>query len=139
MLFFAKTLRASMTLWRRNDVRKFDASAILFKENLCKKMDILMFMRRFRCSLSPSYTVTIPVTIHHDLSRFEPDGKIGVHRDASGWKKRKPSINTVSHDDPMVSAQFIYGSTTNHDGSATIHRGGATNAQDASTIRYDSS
>ena len=93
MLLFAKTLRASMTLWRRNDVRKFDASAILFKENLCKKMDILMFMRRFRCSLSSSYTVTIPATIHHDLSRFEPDGTIAelgcIGMRGDGKKKTK--------------------------------------------------
>ena len=39
--------------------------------------------------LSPSYTVTIQAPIHHDSSRFETDGKIGVHRDASGWKKKK--------------------------------------------------
>ena len=37
--------------------------------------------------LSPSYTVTIPAMIHRDSSRFEPDGKIEVHRDASKWKK----------------------------------------------------
>ena len=78
----------------------------------------------------------IPATIHHDSSRFEPDGKIGVHRDASGWKKRKSNINTVSHNASTVSARFIYGSTTTHDGSATIHHSGATNAQDASMIRY---
>ena len=35
-----------------------------------------------------------------------------------------------------MSAQFIYGSTTTHDGNATIHPGGATNAHDASTIQY---
>ena len=34
--------------------------------------------------LSPSYTVTIQAPIHHDSSRFETDGKIGVHRDESG-------------------------------------------------------
>ena len=34
--------------------------------------------------LSPGYTITIPTTNHHDSSRFEPDGKIGVHQDASG-------------------------------------------------------
>ena len=39
----AKTLRASMTLWRRNNVRKFDAGAILFREIQCKRMDKLMF------------------------------------------------------------------------------------------------
>ena len=90
---------------------------------------------------NPSYTVTIQAPIHHDSSRFETDGKIGVHRDASG-KKRNSSINTMSHDAPTVSARFIYGSTTTHDGSATIHHGGATNnshAHDASTIRYGAS
>ena len=29
-----------MTLWRRNNVRKFDADAILFWEIKCKKRDI---------------------------------------------------------------------------------------------------
>ena len=51
---------------------------------------------------------------------MEVDGKIGV----SGWKKRKPSINMVSHDAPI------------HLPSATLHHGGATNAHDAFTIRY---
>ena len=32
--------RVYMTLWRRNDVQKFDADAILFWEIKCKKMDI---------------------------------------------------------------------------------------------------
>ena len=32
--------RVYMTLWRRNDVLKFDAEAILFRETKCKKMDI---------------------------------------------------------------------------------------------------
>ena len=56
-----------------------------------------------------------------------------------GIEKRKNSINTVSRDDPTVSARFIYGSTTTHDGSATIHLGGAVNGHDASTIRYGAS
>ena len=30
----------------------------------------------------------------------------------------------VSHDAPTVSARFVYGSSTTHDGSATIHPGG---------------
>ena len=89
--------------------------------------------------LSPSYTVTIQAPIHHNSSRFKTDGKIGVHRDASGWKKRNSSINAMSHDAPTVSARFIYGSTTTYDGSATIQYGGATNAHDASTIRYGAS
>ena len=54
-------------------------------------------------------------------------------------EKRKSSINTVSHDAPTVSARFIYDSTTTHDGSATIHPGGATNSHDASMIRYGAS
>ena len=32
--------RVYMTLWRRNDVRRFDAVAILFREIKCKKMNI---------------------------------------------------------------------------------------------------
>ena len=31
--------RVYVTLWRRNDVRKFDADAILFREIKCKKRD----------------------------------------------------------------------------------------------------
>ena len=38
-----------------------------------------------------------------------------------------------------MSARLIYRSSTSHDGKATIHHGGATNAQDASTIRYGAS
>ena len=88
--------------------------------------------QNMKCSLSPSYTVTILAPIHHDSSRFFTDGKIGMRRDG---KKRNSSINTMSHDAPTVSARFSYRSTTTHDGSATIHHGGATNAHDASTIR----
>ena len=55
----------------------------------------------FTSDLSPSYTVTIQAPIHHDSSRFETDGKIGLHRDVSGWKKRNSSINTMSHDAPI--------------------------------------
>ena len=44
-----KMLYASMTLWRRNGVRKFDPVAILFGIIQCKKRDILMFKRRFEC------------------------------------------------------------------------------------------
>ena len=45
----------------------------------------------------------------------------------------------MSHDAPTVSARFIYGSTATQDGSAMIHHGGATNAHDASMIRYGAS
>ena len=41
------------------------------------------------------------------------------------------------HDAPKVSARYIYGATTLHDGSA--HHGGATNAHDASKICYSGS
>ena len=43
--------------------------------------------------LSPSYTVTIQAPIHHDSSRLETDGKIGLHRDASGWKKKEIPVS----------------------------------------------
>ena len=45
----------------------------------------------------------------------------------------------MSHDAPKASAQYIYGPTTLHDGSGMIHHGGATNAHDASKIRYSAS
>ena len=32
-----------MTLWRCYDIQKFNADAILFREIMSKKMDILMF------------------------------------------------------------------------------------------------
>ena len=32
--------RVYMTLWRRNDIRKFDVDVILFWEIKCKKRDI---------------------------------------------------------------------------------------------------
>ena len=51
-------------------------------------------------------------------------------------EKRKSSINTVCYDAPTVSARFIHGSITIYDDSATIHHGGATNAHNASKIRY---
>ena len=108
----------------------------VLKKKKKKKKTCLTFINE---TLSSSYTVTIQAPIHHDSSRFKTDGKIGVHRDASGWKKRNSSIITMSHDAPTVSARFIYGSTTTHDGSATIHHGGATNAHDASTIRHGAS
>ena len=75
----------------------------------------------------------------HDSSRFETDCKIGAHRDASGRKKRKSSLNTVSHDAPKVCARLIYESFTTPDASATIHHSGATNVYDSSTIRYGAS
>ena len=43
MLMFKKMLRASITLRHCYDVQKFDTDAILFREILYKKRDILMF------------------------------------------------------------------------------------------------
>ena len=45
----------------------------------------------------------------------------------------------MSHDAPKVSARYIYGPTTLYDGRAMIYHGGATNAHDASKIRYSAS
>ena len=39
MFLFAKTLRTVVTLWRRYDIWKYTADAILFREIQCKKMD----------------------------------------------------------------------------------------------------
>ena len=54
-----------MSLWRRNDVRKFDADAILFREIQCKKKDILMFKRRFQCGLGWNQVKYAGITITH--------------------------------------------------------------------------
>ena len=56
-----------------------------------------------------------------------------------GKKENRASIQCLDHDAPTVSARLIYGSSRSHDGSATIHHGGAKNAQDASRIRYGAS
>ena len=42
----------------------------------------------------------------------------------------------MSNNAPKVSARYIYGPTSLHDGRAMIHHGGATNAHDASKIRF---
>ena len=65
VVLLAKTSRTSMTLLRRNDVRKFDADAILFREMQCKKMDILMFKRRFQCGLVWILVKYARITITH--------------------------------------------------------------------------
>ena len=54
--------------------------------------------------LSPSYTVTIPAMNHRDLSRFEPDAKIGMRQDR---KKNQASVRCLTillrclHDSSM--------------------------------------
>ena len=53
--FFAETLRASITLRRRYNIRQFDADAILLREIQCKKSNISMFKRRFQCGFTFPY------------------------------------------------------------------------------------
>ena len=65
MFLFAKTLRTVKTLWRRNDVRKVTADAILFREIQCKKMDNLMFKQRFQCELGWNKVKYARITITH--------------------------------------------------------------------------
>ena len=97
-------------------------------------IDKHMYMSCIQVSFkSLSYTFTILATIHHDSSRFEQDDKIENHWDLN------PASIVVSHDAPKISARYIYGPTRLHDGSAMIHHGGATNAHDASKIRYSAS
>ena len=55
----------SMTLWRRYDVRKFDADTILFREILCKKRDILIFKQRFQSALGWNHVKYARITITH--------------------------------------------------------------------------
>ena len=69
-------------------------------------------------------------------SRFIP---IRARRQNRGSLGFKSSIIGVSHDAPKVSARYIYGPTTLHGCSAMIHHGRATNAHDASKIRYGAS
>ena len=97
-------------------------------------IDKHMYMSCIQVSFkSLSYTFMILATIDHDSSQFEQDGKIDVHWDCN------PASIVLSHDAPKVSARYIYGPTTLYDGSAMIHHGGATNAHDASKIRYSAS
>ena len=49
MLLLAKALHTSMMFWQDNEVQKFGADAILFREIKCKKMDIFMFKRCYQC------------------------------------------------------------------------------------------
>ena len=89
--------------------------------------------------LSPSYTVTIQAPIHHDSSRFETDGKIGMRRD--GKKEIPASIRCLtmllscqqdSSTDPLrlMTAALRF---------TTVELRMLTNAQDAATIRYGAS
>ena len=80
MFLFTKTLRTVMKLWRRYEVRKWTASAILFRDIQCKKMDSLTFQQRFGCELGwikvkyarikITYVCFIALTFAGSLGRF---------------------------------------------------------------------
>ena len=88
-----------------NELRKSDKMRGLpcILSIFCNEYDIFNNTRARARMLSP-ISVTIPATIHHDLSQMVNSGCVGM-------EKRKSSINTVSRDNPTVSARFIYGST----------------------------
>ena len=81
---------------------------------------------RFR----PRFTTTRP-----DLNQMVKSGCIGMEK-----KKIEHQYSvSITMLQRCLSARLIYRSSTSHDGSAMIHHGGATNAQDASTIRSSAS
>ena len=73
-------------------------------------------------------------TIHHDSSRFELDGKIGVHRDGKKKIQHQYCVSRCSYGVCTIHLRI-----TIHDGSATIHHSGAINAHNESKIRYGAS
>ena len=78
MLLFAKTLRTFMTLWRRNDILKFDADAILFREIQCNKRDILVQFRLKSgkiCNNMESIALTLAGS-HGRFMNTRPDGLV---------------------------------------------------------------
>ena len=50
---------------QHNDVRKFDADAILFRDIQHKKMDISMFKLHFQCGLGKNQVKYARITITH--------------------------------------------------------------------------
>ena len=87
--------------------------------------------------LSPSYTVTLPATIHPDLSQMVKSGCIGMHRDEQ--KENPASIRCLT-----MLPRCLHDSSTDPlrpltAAAATIRHGGTTNAHDSSTIRYGAS
>ena len=65
IFLFAKRLHTVMTLWRRYDVRKYTADAILFGEIQCEKIDNLMFQQRFQCAFGWNKVKYARITITH--------------------------------------------------------------------------
>ena len=89
-----------------------------------------VYRRLSKASVIHSRFWPLFTTIHPDWSKTV---KIEVHWDCN------PASIVVSHDAPKVSARYIYSPSMLHDGSTMIHHGGATNAHDASKIRYSAS
>ena len=89
--------------------------------------------------LSLSQTFTILATIHHDSSRFELDGKFGVHR--VGKKENPASILCLTmllrclHDSSTVPLRFMTAALR----FTTVELLMLTKAHDASEIRYGAS
>ena len=54
-----------MTLWRRNDIRKFDADAILFWEIKCAKRDIKCLSDVFNAVYAKNQVKYARITITH--------------------------------------------------------------------------
>ena len=52
-------------LWRRYDLRKYTADAILLREFQCTKMDKLMFLQHFQCELGWNKVKYARITITH--------------------------------------------------------------------------
>ena len=89
--------------------------------------------------LSLSQTFTILGTIHHDSSRFELDGKIGV--DQNGKKDNPASILCLTmllrclHDSSTVPVRFMAAALR----FTTVELRMLTNGHDVSKIRYGAS
>ena len=62
---FAKNVVRVMTLWQCYDVRKFNADAILFGENQCKKNDIIRFYWCFQWVFCWNHVKYARITITH--------------------------------------------------------------------------
>ena len=104
-------------------LREIERDGVLIKNNILKQEGQWTLDRSTE---SLSGREDVKPQLHCDDSGYDSsrtDGKIGMHQDESGWKKRKSSINTMSHNAPTGCAQLIYESTTTHDSSATIHHG----------------
>ena len=86
------------------------------RQNACKECNsyvrfcLHMLSRLCLSQLSPSYTVTILAKIHHDLSRFEPDGKIGIRRDGKKKIQHQYGVSRCSYGVCTIHLQIHYDS-----------------------------